>query len=134
MRLLHRLTATLLCLGLIAGNAALCAGWAPTPEERMACCAEGGSCPMHQGESHDSSSQHEMTQGEADSCCAASTPEQSNRATSTLVVAVSLAMIGPGVVVPASVPALVLSDHWRTAVPIPATPIPRHVLLSVFLV
>jgi hypothetical protein len=89
---------------------------------------------MHKGESHDSSSHHEITQVEADSCCAASTPEQSNRTTSTFVGAVSLAMLGPGIVVPASVPALVLSDDWRRAVPIPATPIPRHVLLSVFLV
>ena len=134
MRLLHRLSATLLCLGLIAGNVALCDGWAATPEERMACCAEDGSCPMHTGESHDSSSRHEITQGAADSCCAASTPEQSNRAASTFVVAVSLAMLGPGIVLPASVPALVLSDDWRTTIPIPATPIPRHVLLSVFLV
>ena len=89
---------------------------------------------MHKGESHDSSSHHEMTQSEADSCCASSRPEQSNRAASSIVVAASLAMLGPGVVLPASVPALVLSDNWRTAVPIPATPIPRHVLLSVFLV
>lgn len=133
MRLLHRLLATLLCLGLIAGNVGLCAGWAPTPEERMACCADGGSCPMHTDESHHSSGR-EITQVEADSCCAASTPEQSDRATSTFVVAVSLAMIGPGVVLPASVPAFVLSEQWRTAIPIPATPIPRHVLLSVFLV
>jgi hypothetical protein len=89
---------------------------------------------MHKGESHDSSSHHEMTQSEADSCCASSRPEQSNRAASTIVVAASFAMLGPGVVLPASVPALVLSDDWRRALPIPATPVPRHVLLSVFLV
>jgi hypothetical protein len=132
--LLHRLSATLLCIGLIAGNAAICAGWALTPEERMACCAEGGTCPMHERGPHDSASHHEMTQGEADSCCASSRPEPSNRAASTVVGADSLAMLGPGVVLPASVPALVLSDDWRTTVPVPATPIPRYVLLSVFLV
>ena len=134
MRLLHRLSAALLCLGLIAGNAAICAGWAATPEERMACCAEGGTCPMHKGESHASSSHHEMTQSEADSCCASSRPEQSDRATSAFVAAASLTTLGPAVVMPASVPALVLSDDWRRAVPIPAVPIPKHVLLSVFLV
>ena len=39
-----------------------------------------------------------------------------------------------GVVLPADVPALVLSDAWRTSVPIPTAQIRTHVLLSVFLV
>jgi hypothetical protein len=43
-------------------------------------------------------------------------------------------VLGLGVVVPASVPALVLSDAWRLSAPIPIAPVPRHVLLSVFLV
>ena len=44
MRLVQRLAALALTLGLMAGNAAICAGWMPTPEARMACCAEGGEC------------------------------------------------------------------------------------------
>ena len=133
--LLHRLSAILLGFGLIAGNAAaVCAGWAATPEERMACCAEGLDCPMHQRHSDDSGSGNVLTQLEADSCCASSEREESSPSAPSFVAASSLAVLGPGVVLPASVPALVLSDRWRTAAPIPVAPVARHVLLSVFLV
>jgi hypothetical protein len=123
-----------LCLGLIVGNAAICAGWAATPEERMDCCAEDADCPMHMGGSHDSGSGRTPTQAEADACCAASERDNSSRSSPTFVAAISVAVLGPGVVLPASVPALVLTDYWRTFVPIPSPPIPRHVLLTVFLV
>ena len=39
VRLVHRLAALVITFGLVAGNAAVCAGWMPTPEARMACCA-----------------------------------------------------------------------------------------------
>jgi len=48
--------------------------------------------------------------------------------------AITAAVLGVGVVLPARVPALVLSDAWRTSAPIPIAPVPKHVLLSVFLV
>jgi hypothetical protein len=134
VRLLHRLLAVSLCLGLIAANAAVCAGWAATPEERMACCAEGAECPMHKGESRDAGSGRVLTQVEADSCCAASERESSSPSTPTFVAGMSVAVLGPGIVLPASVPALVVSDDWRTDSPIPTAPVPKHVLLSVFLV
>jgi len=134
VRLLPRLLAVSLCLGLIAGNAAVCVGWAPTPEERMACCAEGADCPMHKDESHHSGSGRVLTQVEADTCCATSERESSGPSTPTFVAGMSVAVLGPGIVLPASVPALVLSDDWRTDSPIPIAPVPRHVLLSVFLV
>jgi hypothetical protein len=134
VRLLHHLSAVLLCLGLIAGNAAVCAGWAATPQERLACCAEGGECPMHEGESDDSGSGRALTQLEADSCCSSAEREDSNNpSVPPFVAAISFAVLGPGVVLPASIPALVLTDEWRTAVPLPSTPVPKHVLLSVFL-
>ena len=132
MTLLNRLTATLLCLGLIAGNAAICQELAATPEARMACCADGETCPMHKGESHDSG--RTLTQAEADNCCAVSERETSNSPTATVVSAISIAVLGSGIVIPASVPALVRSDEWRTSSPIATPPVPRHVLLSVFLV
>jgi hypothetical protein len=132
--LLRRLSSVLLCIGLIAGNAAICAGWAATAEERMACCAEGDQCPMHKRESHDAASARPLTQGEADACCAASEREHSSPSTPTFVAVISVAVLGPGIVLPASAPALVLSDDWRTCAPIPTPPVPKHVLLSVFLV
>jgi hypothetical protein len=119
----------------MAGNTAICAGWASTPESRMACCAEDANCPMHEHESHDAGSGHALTQFDADSCCLSSEREEpANPSPLTLVATISFAVLGPGVPLSASVPALVLSDDWRTALPIPSTPVPRYVLLSVFLV
>jgi hypothetical protein len=85
---------------------------------------------MHKGESHATS----MTQAEADNCCAVSERETSNSPIATVVTAFSIAVLGSGLVMPASVPALVRSDAWRTGSPLPTPPVPRHVLLSVFLV
>jgi hypothetical protein len=130
---IRRLSAVLLAVGLLAGNAAVCAGWLPTPEARMACCADG-ECPMHKGDSHRSGSERVLTQAQADSCCASSERENSNQPSPTFVAAITAAVLGVGIVVPADVPALVLSDAWRTSAPIPIAHVPKHVLLSVFLV
>lgn len=89
---------------------------------------------MHKGESRDSGSERAVTQAEADGCCASSEREDSSPPTPTLVAAISMAVLGPGIVLPMAVPTLVLSDDWRTASPIPTSAVPRHVLLSVFLV
>ena len=132
VRLLNRLSALLLAFALIGGNAAVCAGWAATPQERMACCAEGGNCPMHKHESHDSS-RRTLSQVEADTCCALSDRENSNPSTPTFVSAISVAVLGAGILLPATVPPLVLSDGWRTDSPIPVTTVPKHILLSAFL-
>jgi hypothetical protein len=133
MKWLRRLSALAAVLTLVVGNVALCAGWAATPEARMACCTDGD-CPMHQAESEHASSDHGTTQAQADTCCASSERQQSNQPVPTFVSAISSAVLGAGVVVPAPVPALVASDAWRIAAPIPIAPVPRHVLLSVFLV
>jgi hypothetical protein len=134
VRVARRVWAVLLCLGLVTGNAAVCAGWAPTPQARMACCADGGACPMHGGESHAAESARALTQADADSCCASSERERSRPPTPTFAAAISVAVLGTGIMVPASVPVLVLSDDWRVLSPDPPPPVPRHVLLSVFLV
>ena len=131
---IRRLSAVLLAAGLLAGDAAVCAGWLATPEARMACCSEGHECPMHKGDSHSSGSARVLTQAQADSCCAAAEGQNSNQSTPSFVTAITAAVLGVGVVLPANVPALVLSDAWRTSAPIPIGPVPKHVLLSVFLV
>ena len=115
------------------GNAAICAGWAATPEARMACCADEDNCPMHKG-GNSSGSERVISQAQADACCAVSAGQQSNQSTPTFVTVISNAVLGVGVVVPMPAPALVLSDGWRTVAPILIAPVPRHVLLSVFLV
>ena len=132
--LVHRLAAVALTFGLMAGDAAVCAGWLPTAEARMACCADGVECPMHKGDSHRSGSERVITQAQADSCCASSERDSSNQSNPTNVASISSAVLGTGTVLPALVPALVLSDGWRTVAPILSPPVPRHLLLSVFLV
>jgi hypothetical protein len=132
--LAQRLAALALTFGLMAGNAAICAGWMPTPEARMACCADGRECPMHKSDPHLSGSGRVLTQLQADSCCAAAEGQRSKQSSPSFVTAITAAVLGVGVVLPANVPALVLSDAWRTWAPIPIAPVPRHVLLSVFLV
>ena len=99
----------------------------------MACC-ENGTCPMRRGGHSDGSdSQRTLTQAQADSCCASSERDKSTSPDLGHIVAITHAVLGDGVLVPASIPALVLSDHWRTVTPLPTTPVPKHVLLSVFL-
>jgi hypothetical protein len=133
VRFVHRLAAVALTFGLVAGNAVICAGWQPTAEARMACCADGVECPMHRGASHSSASRRLLTQLEADGCCASAESQRSNLSQPAFVTALTAAVLGEAVVLPANVPALVLSDAWRTSAPIPIAPVPKHVLLSVFL-
>lgn len=90
---------------------------------------------MHRGESHESRSDRTLTQAEADNCCALSEGETSSPSAAAFAAAISFAVLGPGTGLPAGVPALGVSDNWRIASPIPASPhVARHVLLSVFLV
>jgi len=129
----RRLFALALAVLISAGNVAICAGWASTPEARMACCADS-TCPMHKTESKGSESVSAFSQAQADSCCASAEHRKSSESSPTFVAAVPSAVLGTGVVLPAVAPALVLSDGWRTVAPIPTAHVPKHVLLSVFLV
>ena len=128
----RRLPALALSLALVAGNTAVCAGWAATPQARMACCAAADACPMHAADTHRAPEQV-ITQAEADSCCAASEGDKSG-STPIVAAALSIAVLGPGIILPITVPAFVLRDSWRTVIPIPSTPVAKHLLLSVFLV
>ena len=100
----------------------------------MSCCSETGDCPMHKEDGHRPGGTSPVTQAQADSCCASSESQHSNQSSPTSIVAIPSAVLGVGVVVPQRAPALVLSDAWRIATPVPRTPVPKHVLLSVFLV
>lgn len=89
---------------------------------------------MHKGDSQSSGSERVLSQAQADSCCASSENENSSQSNPTFVTAISSAVLGTGITLPAPVPALVLSDGWRTIAPLPTAHVPKHVLLSVFLV
>ena len=131
VRSVLRRVASVVCVLAFAQSAAtLCAGWQATPEARMECCRDGA-CPLHRHE-HGAPRAH-ITQAAADDCCALSaSPESSPPATafaSTITLAV-LQSVPPVVV--SLAPALLLSAPWETASP--PTHVPKHVLLSVFLV
>src|SRR5688572_1798613 len=101
--LFRRFPALVLTLALASGNVAVCAGWAATPEARMACCTDDGACPMHTSESGSSRS---ISQAEADSCCASSEGDDSTQSNPTVAAALSKAVLGPAVILPVSAPAL----------------------------
>jgi hypothetical protein len=100
----------------------------------MSCCADEDTCPMHKGESHDSGHQPALSQAQADACCAASEDQRPNPSAPSFITVISSAVLGAGVALPVPIPSLVISDAWRTVAPVPIAPVPRHVLLSVFLV
>jgi hypothetical protein len=132
LSLSHRLSAVLVALVLGAGQAGACAGWMPTAEARMACCSDDGPCPMHQSKSQNGPTDV-VTQAEADRCCAASGQDDSAPSPSTVGFFVTL-----GIVI-SPIPALLLepearADTLRAAVPMPTGHVPKHLLLSVFLV
>jgi hypothetical protein len=129
----RRLSALLVTLALSAGNVAVCAGWMATPEARMACCSEAGPCPMHKSDSPNSNSSQAVSQAEADSCCAASEDDQSSQSSSTFASTISVAVLGTPSQLPTASDVAPRAAS-RAAVPLPPSHVPKHVLLSVFLV
>lgn len=89
---------------------------------------------MHTDRSDESGSSRVITQAQADACCATSERNQSKSSNPAPVTAMSAPVLGAVVLLPPMTPALVSTDAWRTEVAIHSPPVPRHVLLSVFLV
>ena len=133
MRLLRHVSAVTLTLALFAGKATLCAGWAATPEERMACCAEGMECPMHASEREKSGTRLVTSQAQADACCAASERQQSESERSVAAVQIATPPVDASFDLTSIAP-IVLNERWPEAPPGPTPGTPRHVLFSVFLV
>ena len=131
--LLRRVLAACLGVMLTAGPVGLCAAVTPTPEARMACCADDDACPMHDA-THSSGSHHQSSQAQADQCCVASEHENPNQSMPMYGGMPSNPAISTSVLLPLHVPTLVRTDAWRTATPLLVTPVPRHLLLAVFLV
>jgi hypothetical protein len=131
---LRRALAASLGVMLTAGPVGLCAAVTPTPEARMACCTENDACPMHDGGVHDSESHHQPSQSQADQCCVASEREVPNQSMPMTVAGPATPVLDASVLLPLHIPTLVRTDAWRTATPLLVTPVPRHLLLAVFLV
>jgi hypothetical protein len=134
--LLRRTAAVVVTLALAAAGWAECAGWQASPEARMACCSGSGDCPMHGStEPSGGSERSVVTQAQADSCCAASETHDSTPSAWAFSLSLSAALVpGP---LPTLAPILPLPASlaaWRTQVPLPLGQVPKHVLLSVFLI
>ena len=124
-------TAIVLALAVATANGAVCAGWAPTAEARMACCADDA-CPMHKG-SEQSTHDHGVTQAQADACCEASERDDTAQSSSPFAFTVSLGIVPTPVRF--ALPEPLNAPHaGQTLVPIPLSNVPKHLLLSVLLV
>jgi hypothetical protein len=130
MRSVLRRVASVVCVLAFSQSAiALCAGWQASPEARMRCCQDGA-CPLHHHE-HGFSTQ--ITQAAADDCCAQSPRHESNPSKVAFASTITFAVLQarPPVLLSLA-PAPLLSAPWET--PSPPTHVPKHLLLSVFLV
>ena len=124
--MIRRLTALIALAASLIGQASLCAGWALTAAERMACCESEAMCPMHA--TPGVASHHARpTQPEADACCAAS-PKGSASIEKSSVLSMPATVMVPVRLAPV----LVASPHPDDRPRPPSRA--RHVLLSVFLV
>jgi hypothetical protein len=134
-QLLRRTAAFVVALTLAAAGWAECAGWQASPEARMACCLGSADCPMHGSTEPGAGSESVVTQAQADSCCAASDTNDSTPSAGTFSLSLSAALVPSALstLVPITAPPTSF-DAWRTHVPLPVGQVPKHVLLSVFLI
>ena len=126
-----RRVASVVCVLAFAQSAlAQCAGWQATPEARRQCC-QNGLCPLHHHEH--SASPLQLTQAAADDCCAQSQRHESSLSGTVFALTMALPVLQslPPVVLSLA-PAAPLSAPWET--PSPPAHVPKHLLLSVFLV
>ena len=131
--LFRRLTVAAAVAALSVGNLAVCAGWRATAEARMACCQDESTCPLHESAKHGSAPHHQLTQAQADTCCAAS--ERNDSATTRPAYhGLSAFAPSPATVSVVELPAVPSLREWRALLPSRASPVPRHLLLSVLLV
>ena len=133
MLLARRIGVIALVLFAAGRDAAACAGWEVTAEARMACCVSGA-CQMHQPDGHGSGAAN-LSQAEADSCCAASDRDDSTPSSPNFASIASLAILAspvPLVVLPTRSAFAV--DFWRALAPLPGTQVSKHLFLSVFLI
>ena len=115
---------------LTAGPVGLCAGWQASSEARMACCVEEVGCPMHAGDHTHAGATHKPTQSEADDCCASNEHRNSPSTTQLAAVIVSLPVALTTLRPP--IASRLFASHASIAGR--AQSVPRHLLLSVFLI
>ncbi len=131
---LRRTAALFVVLAFTAAGWAECAGWQASPEARMACCSGSADCPMHGSTEPSAGSESVVTQAQADSCCAASDTDDSTPSAGAFSLSLSAALVPSTLSTLAPITAPPAFDAWRSHVPLPIGQVPKHVLLSVFLI
>lgn len=131
--ILDRAVAFFVVLALSAASPAICRGWVPTPEARMACCQDEATCPMHAKDPDRTDSRRVVTQRDADRCCAASEKDDSGSSGSAPLVAFSLEVATSPVPLVVPAPAIHPGVFALSAGASPER-VPRHLQLSVLLV
>ena len=99
----------------------------------MACCEDETNCPMHAAKQHGRTTPSRASQLDADTCCAASERDTSTPSTSSYAVAVTLAVLASPI--PAIGPDVaVFRENPNARSSVDVSPVPTHLLLSVFLI
>ena len=88
---------------------------------------------MHKSDGHGPGHRHQLTQAQADRCCAGSEQNQS-ATTRPALVSLGVAALAPATVPLVIIPIVPALEDWRALVPLRASPVPKHLLLSVLLV
>jgi hypothetical protein len=115
------------------GNFTVCAGWQATAEARVACCNDEATCPMHKSDSRETASKRIVSQADADNCCASADDRSSVGPADTPFVMSSGLALMPTLSHVTTTVSPVLS-RWRALVPLPTSPVPKHLLISVLVV
>jgi hypothetical protein len=88
---------------------------------------------MHKPAGHGSAAHHQLTQAQADRCCAGSEHNES-ATTRPGLVSSGIVALAPAAVPLVVMPTVAALEEWRALVPLRASTVPKHLLLSVFLV
>jgi hypothetical protein len=134
VRLLMMRAVTLVAVIALTFSASLqCAGWQESAEARMACCAKETECPMHPASPDGSQGHRTVTQTQADTCCSLSEQSSSTSSASSHDSLYTLVALSTLSAVPLLGTAPV-HHTWHAVTAISVVPVPRHLLLSVFLI
>jgi hypothetical protein len=128
---LRQACSLVLLLALFVPAAVECAGWKPSAEARKACCA-AGTCAKESAQLS-AGSKPIVSQADADDCCAASETQESDSPSPTHATLIAVADLQPAVF-PATFDLTPATRRSERLEPPQATAVPRHLLLSVFLV
>jgi hypothetical protein len=131
LSLINRSAFVLLVLALASSGWAQCAGWQSTAEARWSCCASDD-CPMHRSDGDDSTGATMVSQAQADSCCASAERGNATPSASPHVSSFPVAVLTSPIPALGSDVAAFRTRNSRT--PTDVSPVPKHLLLSVFLI